>query len=102
MKEKTSAKDLAFDKERAKYRQKIRELEHDISTLKLEVVQKECEVNSLKDELQQKDDWIRRLLEYTELSEKDMKSIIEKEKVTAEMVNRFSEVGQWLPIFGRF
>lgn len=80
MKQKTSAKDIAFEKERATYRKKIRELEQNLLELNTTLVQKEAELDALQDELSQKEDWIRRLLEYTELSEEEMKAVIEKEK----------------------
>lgn len=92
MKPKKSAKDIAFDKERAKYRKEIRALEHDISVLRLAVMQKDNELNLLRNELEQKSDWIRRLLEYTELSEEDMRTIIDKEKNKAEVMKMFGEL----------
>ncbi len=93
MKKQKSAKDIAFDKERAKYRKKIRELEYDISELRLAIIQKDNELNVLRNELDQKQDWIRRLLEYTELSEEDMKTIINKEKSVAVAMKMFGELG---------
>lgn len=92
MKPKKSAKDIAFDKERAKYRKEIRELEHDVSALRLAVMQKDNEMRVLQNELEQKSDWIRRLLEYTELSEDDMRAIIDKEKNKAAVMKMFGEL----------
>ena len=83
---KRSAKDIAFDKERAKYNKRIRELE---SQLK----EKDEIINSQKEDLariEQLEDWVNRLLEYTELSEDDMRNIVNKEKATAKMLNDFS------------
>lgn len=93
MKQKQSAKDLAFEKERAKFRKKIRELEHEINSLQYAVMQKDNELNIVRNELSQREDWIRRLLEYTELSEDDMKTIIDKEKSVAKVVKMFGELG---------
>lgn len=93
MKQKQSAKDLAFEKERAKFRKKIRELESGINALQLAVMQKDSELNVVRNELSQKEDWIRRLLEYTELSEEDMKAIIDKEKSVATAMKMFGELG---------
>lgn len=92
MKPKKSAKDIAFDKERAKYRKEIRALEHDVLALRVAVMQKDNELNLLRNELEQKSDWIRRLLEYTELSEDDMRTIISKEKNTASVMKMFGEL----------
>lgn len=93
MKRKQSAKDLAFEKERAKFRKKIRELESEINGLKLSYMQKENELRVVNSQLSQKEDWIRRLLEYTELSENDMKTIIDKEKSVATAMKMFGELG---------
>lgn len=93
MKQKQSAKDLAFEKERAKFRKKIRDLEHEINNLKLLYMQKENELRVVNSKLSQKEDWIRRLLEYTELSEDDMKAIIDKEKSVAKVAKMFNELG---------
>lgn len=93
MKQKQSAKDLAFEKERAKFRKKIRELEHEINGLKLSYMQKENELRVVSSQLSKKEDWIRRLLEYTELSEDDMKAIIDKEKSVAKVAKMFNELG---------
>lgn len=93
MKQKQSAKDLAFEKERVKFRKKIRELEHEINGLRMSYMQKENELRVVSGQLCQKEDWIRRLLEYTELSEEDMKTIIEKEKSIAKVTKMFGELG---------
>lgn len=89
---KMSAKDIAFEKEREKYRKEIRALEHDISFLRVAVMQKDNELHLLQNELEQKSDWIRRLLEYTELSEDDMRTIIDKEKNKAAVMKMFGEL----------
>lgn len=89
---KMSAKDIAFEKEGAKYRKEIRALEHDISFLRVAVMQKDNELHLLRNELEQKSDWIRRLLEYTELSEDDMRTIIDKEKNKAAVMKMFGEL----------
>lgn len=93
MKQKQSSKDLAFEKERAKFRKKIRDLEHEINNLKLLYMQKENELRVVNSKLSQKEDWIVRLLEYTELSEDDMKAIIDKEKSVAKVAKMFNELG---------
>lgn len=93
MKQKQSAKDLAFEKERAKFRKKIRDLEHEINNLKLLYMQKENELRVVNSQLSQKEDWIVRLLEYTELSEDDMKVIIDKEKSVVKIAKMFNELG---------
>ena len=85
-----SAKDLAFDKERAKYGKHIRELESELK-------QKDREIGELRDQILQVEEkcqslrnWIDRLLEYTEMSEEDMKKIIQKEKDSAEVMEHLN------------
>lgn len=93
MKQKQSAKDFAFEKERVKFRKKIRELEHEIKSLQLATMQKDTELSMVRNELLQKEDCVRRLLEYTELSEGDMRAIIDKEKSVATAMKMFGELG---------
>ena len=83
---KKSAKDIAFDKERAKFNKRIRELESQLE-------ERDKIINSQKEDLarmEQLEDWVNRLLEYTELSEDDMKNIVNKERATAKIISDFS------------
>lgn len=96
---KKSAKDMAFDKERAKFRSEIRNLTDQLNN-------KQKQIEGLNEAIREKDvaisqqkEWIERLLEYTELSENDMKQLIEKDKKTAEIVDNFASLQR---IFGRF
>ena len=85
-----SAKDIAFERERAKYKKRIKELEASIEESNRLLRQKESEIDSLQVKVAEKEDWIRRLLEYTELSEEDMKSFLAKEKNMASIVNHIA------------
>lgn len=87
---KKSAKDLAFDKERAKYNKQIRELESQLKEKDKIIYSLKDDLGEHKDKIMQLEDWINRLLEYTELTEDDMKNIINKEKTTADILNRFN------------
>ena len=78
--------------ERTKYRKKIRELERDINDYQLALMQKDNELNVLRSKLLQKEDWIERLLEYTELSEEDMKTLLDKEKTKAKVLGMLGEL----------
>lgn len=96
---KKSAKDIAFDKERAKFRSEIRSLTDDLNKTKKQI----SELNEIIREkdvvISQQKEWIDRLLEYTELSEDDMKQLIEKDKKTAEIIDNFRSLQH---VFGRF
>ena len=45
-------------------------------------------------ELAEKDEWIRRLLEYMDMSEEDMRKIIQKDKTMAEAAERLSDINK--------
>lgn len=92
MKSNKSAKDLAFDKERAKYR-------HEISTLQREIKENlryiellNQKILELEESIRQKDDWINRLLEYTELTEEDMRNQIQKDRNVSEVISHMEEM----------
>ncbi len=85
-----SAKDLAFERERAGYKKRIRELEARVENERRLCSMKEDEINTLRDRLAEKEDWIGRLLEYMDLSEEDMKNIIEKDKHVAAALNHMA------------
>ena len=87
---KKSAKDLAFDRERAKYRKQIRELEARLEKKDLEIFKENKRACAAEEKCAELQDWINRLLEYTELSEDDMKRIIHKEKDSAEIMRRMN------------
>lgn len=102
-----SAKDLAFEKERAKYRKQINELERQVRKAKVEKLETEEKLREAERNCEELQDWIERLLNYTEMSEEDMKKIIEKEKQAAdamEHLNRFLGIGRRLggTYFGSF
>lgn len=96
---KKSAKDIAFDKKRAKFRSEIRKLTDCLNN-------KQKKIDGLNETIREKDivisqqkEWIERLLKYTELSENDMKHLIEKDRKTAEIIDNFASMQR---IFGRF
>lgn len=96
---KKQAKDIAFDKERAKFRSEIRNLTECLNN-------KQKQIDELNEAIREKDavisqqkEWIERLLEYAELSEEDMKQLIEKDRKTAEIIDNFANMQR---IFGRF
>lgn len=96
---KKSAKDIAFDKERAKFRSEIRNLNKDISDRDGEIRRLKEVISQKENEITERDDWIRRLLEYTELSEAELKKFIEKEKIETEIVDSISGIGN---MFSRY
>lgn len=83
---KKSAKDMAFEKERAKFRHQIRDLEREIKEQKIKLFQLEEVTNSKDKEIDELKEWISRLLEYMDLSEEDMKRMIKAEKTRADFI----------------
>lgn len=96
---KKSAKDIAFDKERAKFRSEIRSLTDDLNKIKKQISELNETIREKDVVISQQKEWIDRLLEYTELSEDDMKQLIEKDKKTAEIIDNFRGLQH---VFGRF
>lgn len=92
MENKKSKKDIAFDKERYKYRREIRELQREIKENLCEIEVLNRKIFELEESIRQKDEWIRRLLEYTELSEEDMKSQIQKDRNVSEVISHIEEM----------
>lgn len=98
---KKSAKDLAFDKERNKFRSEIKKLGQEINQLKQEIANKDIEMSKMKLELSQKEskimeqaDWIHRLLSYMDLSETDLQKFIEKEKIEYDIIQSIRDLGK--------
>lgn len=102
MTQKKSAKDMAFDRERAKYRKQIRELQSEIQTKDTQIEELKEELRFKETDIAEKEDWIKRLLEYTELSQEDLRILLEKEKATANIMGELSKMQDILQRFGIF
>ena len=99
---KKSAKDIAFDKERASFRKRIRELGREVHNKELENRELRNMISQKETEITGKDDWIRRLLEYMDLSEEDLKKFIENEKAKADIRDSFRFVDKMFSKYFRF
>lgn len=99
MKKIKSAKDLAFDKERAKYRKEIHELNSLAIKQRIDIDKLKQDIDRKDMELAEKDDWIRRLLEYMDMSEEDMRKIIQKDKIMSEAAERLSDINKMVSRF---
>lgn len=96
---KKSAKDIAFDKEKTKFRKEIRQLTDCLNDKQKQIDGLNEAIRETNILISQQKEWIERLLEYTELSEEDMKKLLQKEKTTAEIMENFASMQR---IFGRF
>lgn len=85
-----TAKDLAFDRERAKYGMQIKNLETKLSQKNAEILELQKQIKTIELERDQLKDWVNRLLEYTEVSEEDMKQIIQKDIDSAKAMSMLS------------
>lgn len=74
--EQRSAKDIAFDKERAKYRQAIRKEQQEYRKLLLVNRELKERIEILESQKREKDEWIERLLTYTELDYETVAELI--------------------------
>ncbi len=101
MKNTKSKKDIAFDKERAKYRHEISDLQRDIKEKLREVENLNRKISELEESIRQKDEWINRLLEYTELTEEDMRNQIKKDRGVSEVINHMEEINNIIFGFGK-
>lgn len=85
-----SAKDLAFDKERASFRSEIRNLKYQIQYRDKQIEELNETVRQREEELFKLNEWVERLLEYTEIPKEDLKKLIESEKKEAQIRERIS------------
>lgn len=96
---KKSAKDMAFEKERAKFRQQIRELEREVKEEKINSWKLNELIETKDKEIDELKDWIYRLLEYMDLSEEEMRKIIKSEKAKADLILNMSRMSG---LFGKY
>lgn len=95
-----SAKDIAFDKEREKFRSEIRNLKYQIQYRDKQIEELGETIRQREEELFKLNEWVERLLEYTEISKEDLKKLIESEKEKAEVRDRISTTLGILGMFG--
>ena len=90
MKQNKSAKDIAFDKERIKFRQEIKKLQYQIMDMDNQIKDLNEIIYERESELKQQAEWIDRLLEYMEISKEDLQELIKNEKEKAMLNNKLS------------
>lgn len=96
MEKQKSKKDLAFDRERAKYRHEISNLQRESKENLRKIEAMNQKISELEESIREKDEWINRLLEYTELTEEGMKNQIQKDKGALEVINNMVEINNML------
>lgn len=101
MKTEKSKKDIAFDKERAKYRHEINDLQIVVTKQLAEISHLSERISELEESIRQKNEWIHRLLEYTELSEEDMRKQIKKDKSVSDVLDHINDMNNLISGFGK-
>lgn len=81
---KKSKKDLAFDKERAKFRSEIRKLKSDIQSKDIQIRALNLQINELETEIDNLKDWNSRLLEYMDMPEEDMRRVLREKDIESQ------------------
>ena len=89
---KKSAKDIAFERERAKLQKQKREVEEQLRDKDKTIKSLMDKISELENVIVQKDEWIERLLKYTELTKEDLKVAIEKDKAKAETLKTLNSL----------
>ncbi len=95
MKKQLSAKDKAFEKERAKYRKQIRELNHESNSVKFELYDKlhsmQKELDSKNGEIENLQKMIDELKMYAKLSDDQLKTLLEAREFNKKIYCYFSK-----------
>lgn len=95
-----SKKDLAFDKERAKFRSVIRQLKGDIQSNDMQIRGLTCQIEELENKIRELEDWNSRLLEYMDMPEGDMRRVLREKSVEVEVDRILGDFGKIFRSFG--
>lgn len=90
---KYEAAEKHFDKKRVEYEKKIKALTARVSEQNKIIAENQEQISTLVMENQRLNEWVERLLEYTELSKEDIKAACEKDKKIASAVSLFGFLG---------
>lgn len=80
-----SKKDLAFDKERAKFRSEIRRLNDDIQSKDVQIRGFIQQIEELENKIRELEDWNGRLLEYMDMPEEDMRRVLMEKDIESQV-----------------
>lgn len=96
MKKQLSAKDKAFEKERAEYRKQIRELNHELNLVKFELYDKlhsmQKELDSKNNEIKNMQMVIDELKRCTKLSDDQLETLLEAREFDKKVYGYFSKI----------
>lgn len=90
MKKQLSAKDKAFEKERAEFRKQIRELNRELNSVKFELYDMQKELDSKNDEIKNLQKIIDELKMYAKLSDDQLKTLLKVKKFEKKVDELFN------------
>lgn len=97
MTRKQSAKDIAFEKERIKFRREIRQAEERVIELLKHQTELEDTIRKQDEEIQQLNKTIEKLVEYSGMTKEELTKKIENEKKAAGLADTLAALTRWLP-----
>ncbi len=87
-----SKKDLAFDKERAKFRSEIRQLKGDIQSKDMQIQGLMNQIGELENKIRELKYWNERLLEYMDMPEEDMRRVLREKDIESQVSESIREL----------
>lgn len=90
---KFNAAEKHFEQKRIKMQKEIDRYKKNCIDLRIENGGLSYEIETLKEQTRQQQDWIDRLLEYTELEPSDIKKACEKDKKMLSLLDMFDVLG---------
>lgn len=87
-----SKKDLAFDKERAKFRSEIRQLKGDIQSKDMRIRGLMNQIGELENKIRELKDWNERLLEYMDMPEEDMRRMLREKDIESQVIESIRNI----------
>lgn len=91
-----SKKDLAFDKERAKFRSEIRQLKGDVRSKDMQIQGLVNRIGELENKIRELKDWNERLIEYMDMSEEDMRRVLKEKDIESQVSESIRELARLL------
>lgn len=80
-----SKKDLAFDREREKFRHEIHYLKGEVQSKDLQIRGFIQQIEELENKIRELEDWNERLLEYMDMPEEDMRRVLQGKDIESQV-----------------
>lgn len=97
MAKKQSAKDIAFEKERIKFRREIRQVKERVIDLLKQQTELENTIRKQAEEIKQQTETINKLLEYSEMTKEELTKKFENEKKVAGLADTLGALSYTIP-----